>query len=828
MEGNMKKSRSILSLILVAAVMVFLGITTIRGLDSKGMGAARNINLGLDLEGGVSITYQVKGETPSQKDMDDTVYKMQRRVEQYSTEAQAYQEGDNRVSIEIPGVEDANTILEELGQPGSLYFIKHYDSEGNENYTLGTDGYVLNRTIEELQENGSIVLTGAEVSDASAGSYQDSTTGAAKYAVDITMNKEGTEAFAEATEEAYNNGKDSIAIYYDGELISVPNVEAVIENGQAQISSSTMTYEEADSIASTIRIGGLNLELEEISSKVVGAQLGEEAISTSLLAGAIGLLLVCLFMIFVYRLPGLASSIALVFYTALTLVLLNAFDITLTLPGIAGIILGIGMAVDANVIIFARVKEELSAGTSVHASLKAGFHKAMSAILDGNITTLIAAAVLWLRGSGPVRGFAQTLALGIVVSMFTALVVTRIIIFSFYGLGIRKKTVYGRIQAPRKPIDFLGKRRVFFVISILLCISGFVGMGVNHARGIGAMNYSLDFAGGTATTVTFDKEYTLDEIDSQMIPELEDITGDNNIQVQTVKGTNQVVFKSQTLDLDAREAFESYMQEDFGVTEEITTENISSTVSSEMRSDAVVAVIIATVCMLLYIWFRFKDIRFATSAVLALVHDVLVVFAFYTIARVSVGNTFIACMLTIVGYSINATIVIFDRIREELRSEGKAAGDAALLKELVNRCITQTLTRSIYTSLTTFMTIAVLYVMGVSSIKEFALPLMVGIVCGAYSSVCITGALWYTMKTRGMKRQAAVSAQAAQEKIPAGRAASASRTTAGDAAVKGTSVKGVSADASSAAHGSADGGKKPNSASEKKTTSKRYTKNRKS
>ena len=824
----MKKSRSILSLILVAAVMVFLGITTIRGLDSKGMGAARNINLGLDLEGGVSITYQVKGETPSQKDMDDTVYKMQRRVEQYSTEAQAYQEGDNRVSIEIPGVEDANTILEELGQPGSLYFIKHYDSEGNENYTLGTDGYVLNRTIEELQENGSIVLTGAEVSDASAGSYQDSTTGAAKYAVDITMNKEGTEAFAEATEEAYNNGQDSIAIYYDGELISVPNVEAVIENGQAQISSSTMTYEEADSIASTIRIGGLNLELEEISSKVVGAQLGEEAISTSLLAGAIGLLLVCLFMIFVYRLPGLASSIALVFYTALTLVLLNAFDITLTLPGIAGIILGIGMAVDANVIIFARVKEELSAGTSVHASLKAGFHKAMSAILDGNITTLIAAAVLWLRGSGPVRGFAQTLALGIVVSMFTALVVTRIIIFSFYGLGIRKKTVYGRIQAPRKPIDFLGKRRVFFVISILLCISGFVGMGVNHARGIGAMNYSLDFAGGTATTVTFDKEYTLDEIDSQMIPELEDITGDNNIQVQTVKGTNQVVFKSQTLDLDAREAFESYMQEDFGVTEEITTENISSTVSSEMRSDAVVAVIIATVCMLLYIWFRFKDIRFATSAVLALVHDVLVVFAFYTIARVSVGNTFIACMLTIVGYSINATIVIFDRIREELRSEGKAAGDAALLKELVNRCITQTLTRSIYTSLTTFMTIAVLYVMGVSSIKEFALPLMVGIVCGAYSSVCITGALWYTMKTRGMKRQAAVSAEAAQEKIPAGRAASASRTTAGDAAVKGTSVKGVSADASSAAHGSADGGKKPNSASEKKTTSKRYTKNRKS
>ena len=437
--------------------------------------------------------------------------------------------------------------------------------------------------------------------NATAGSFQQSTTGATEYGVDLTLNDEGTAAFAAATEEAYNNGKDTIAIYYDGDLISVPQVNAIIENGQAQISGEGMTYEEADNIASTIRIGGLNLELEEISSKVVGAQLGEEAISTSLMAGAIGLAIVCLFMMWVYLLPGLASSIALVFYTGLTLVLLNAFDITLTLPGIAGIILGIGMAVDANVIIFARVKEELSSGASVHASLKAGFHKAMSAILDGNITTLIAAAVLWFRGSGPVRGFAQTLALGVVVSMFTALVVTRLIIFSIYALGIRNPKVYGRVKAPRKPIDFVGKRKVFFIISILLCVSGFAGMGINHARGIGAMNYSLDFAGGTATTVIFDREYTLDEIDSQMIPELENITGDMNIQVQTVKGTNQVVFKTQTLDLEEREAFETYMQDEFGVTEDITTENISSTVSSEMRSDAVVAVLLATVFMLLYI-----------------------------------------------------------------------------------------------------------------------------------------------------------------------------------------------------------------------------------
>ena len=243
--------------------------------------------------------------------------------------------------------------------------------------------------------------------------------------------------------------------------------------------------------------------------------------------------------------------------------------------------------------------------------------------------------------------------------------------------------------------------------------------GNQFRKGRGSAELQLDFVGGTATTVTFDKEYTLEEVDSQMVPELEKITGDKNVQVQTVKGTNQVVFKTQTLDLEKREAFESYMQNEFGVKEEIATENISSTVSSEMRMDAVIAVIIATIFMLLYIWFRFKDIRFATSAVVALLHDVLVVLAFYAIARVSVGNTFIACMLTIVGYSINATIVIFDRIREEMKNSSRNTD----LKDLVNRCITQTLTRSIYTSLTTFVMVAVLYVMGVSSIKEFALRL---------------------------------------------------------------------------------------------------------
>ena len=712
----MKKSKGVISLVLIGVLTALLAFTAIVGFGSDKTGAAKNIRLGLDLDGGVSITYQAKGETPGESEMSDTVYKLQKRVEQYSTEATVYQEGDNRINIEIPGVTDANEILEELGKPGSLQFL---DAEGN------------------------VVLNGTDVKVAEA-RIQEQQSGAKVNVVELNFTKEGTKKFAEATEA--NLGKQ-IAIVYDNEIISNPTVNNVIENGQAVIEGA-MSYEEADALASTIRIGGLKVELEEINSSVVGAQLGEEAISTSLKAGLIGLLIIFIFMCVVYLLPGFAASIALCIYTGIILVLLNAFDITLTLPGIAGIILGIGMAVDANVIIFARVKEEMASGKNVRGALKTGFQKALSAILDGNITTLIAALVLGMKGTGSVKGFAQTLALGIVVSMFTALVITRIIIFAFYAVGLKDPKFYG-IQKERKTIGFVQKRKWYFIVSAVLVITGFAAMGIQSAKGNGALNYSLEFKGGTATNVTFDKDYSIKEIDAEIVPVIEKVTGDKNVQTQKIKGTNQVVIKTQVLDLDHREALNQALVENFKVDESlITYNNISSTVSSEMRTDAIIAVVIATICMLLYIWLRFKDFRFAGSAIIALIHDVLVVLMFYAVARVSVGNTFIACMLTIVGYSINATIVIFDRIREEL----KTARRKDELEDIVNRSITYTLTRSIYTSFTTFVMVAILYVMGVSSIKEFAAPLMVGIICGAYSSVCITGSLWYGMKKKYIKK----------------------------------------------------------------------------
>ena len=497
-----------------------------------------------------------------------------------------------------------------------------------------------------------------------------------------------------------------------------------------------------------IRIGSLKLELTELRSKVVGAQLGEDAIKTSLLAGGIGLALVAIFMMIVYALPGVVAAISLAIYTGLELVMLNAFDLTLTLPGIAGIILSIGMAVDANVIIYARIREEISAGKSVRSAIKIGFQKAMSAIVDGNITTLISAAVLGGLGSGSVKGFAMTLALGIVLSMFTSLVISRLLVNALYAVGFKAEKFYGR-QKERKAIDFVGKRKIFFTISIILILLAPVGMGIFAAKDGKALNYSLDFMGGTSTNVTFNEDLTLAEIDKEVKPIFKEVTGDADIQASKVAGGNEVVFKTRSLSLDEREKLNQKLVEKFDVdANEITAENISSTVSAEMRRDAFVAVVIATIGMLLYIWFRFKDIRFASSAVLALVHDVLVVLAFYALVRISVGNTFIACMLTIVGYSINATIVIFDRIRENMRNMGKKAD----LAEVVNVSITQTLTRSIYTSFTTFITIFVLFVLGVPSIREFALPIMVGIICGAYSSVCVTGPLWYTLKTKFHKK----------------------------------------------------------------------------
>ena len=672
------------------------------------------IKLGLDLAGGVSITYQTVNPNPSDEDMADTIYKLQQRVQNYSTEAEVYREGDNRINIDIPGVSDANAILDELGKPGSLIFV---DPQGN------------------------TVLTGDQVATAKAGIIDNN--GNSEYVVSLTFTEEGSKAFADATSRLIGQ---RIAIIYDNIIYSNPTVQTAITGGTAQITGMT-SYDEAKNLASTIRIGSLSLELEELRSNVVGAKLGQEAISTSMKAAIAGFVVLAIFMIAIFLLPGVASVIALALYVILEILLLSAFEITLTLPGIAGIILSIGMAVDANVIIFTRIKEEIGLGKSVYESINTGFKKALSAIIDGNVTTLIAAAVLYLRGSGTVKGFAQTLALGIMLSMFTALFVTRFVLKSFYNVGLDNEKLYGKKLA-RKPYDFVGMKKFTLAIAGVVIAIGLIFIGVNKVKTDNFFNYGLDFKGGTSTNVTFDKDYSLDEISKEIVPVVESITGEAGTQTQKVQGTNEVIIKTRSLNLEEREKLNAALVEKFGVdAEKITAESISGAVSAEMKSDAVIATVLATILMLIYIWVRFRDFRFAAGSVLALIHDVLVVITFYAVLRWSVGSTFIACILTILGYSINATIVIFDRIREN-----KVLLPRATKEEIINTSVTETLTRSIYSSLTTFIMIFILFLMGVSSIREFALPIMVGIVAGTYSSVFLSSIFWYMLSNKFDKK----------------------------------------------------------------------------
>ena len=453
------------------------------------------------------------------------------------------------------------------------------------------------------------------------------------------------------------------------------------------------------------------------------------------------------------------SGFALLIYVILNLLAINGFNATLTLPGIAGVILAIGMAVDANVIIFTRIKEEINAGKSVINAIEAGYHKALSAILDGNITTLIAAAVLWFRGSGTVKGFAQTLAIGIILSMFTALFVTKRLMLSVYNLGLKDEKFYGRAKV-FKVFNYIKFSKFCMVASAIVIILGFVFLPINK-KSIGeVLNFDLDFSGGTAITMTLDDEIT-DTLDQQICDTVRETVGGGTVQSQKVQGANELVVKTGELSLDKREALETALKDSYSISD-YQVQQITGSVSSEMRQDAVIAVAIASICMLIYVAFRFKDVKFGVSAVLALLHDVLCVFTVYSVARLSVGSTFIACMLTILGYSINATIVIFDRIRENLK-------DTQLTKQgldvVVNTSISQTLTRSINTSLTTFITITILYIVGVAAIKEFSLTLMCGVVFGAYSSVCITGPLWYRMKMFSDRRKAGKKKAAQQDEI---------------------------------------------------------------
>lgn len=722
----MKKTKRNAVLVIIAFLLV-LGVaiyTAIFGVADRGK--VEYIKLGLDLKGGLSVTYEIQEDDYSDKDLEDTKYKIEKRVEAYTNEYSVYEDGDKKITAEIPGVTNADEILEALNIEGKLEFLDP------DNYTKWSQG-------QEYEA----ALTGDDIKNATAGIDSDNGN---DNVVQLAFTDEGAQKFADVT--AANVG-EIVYIIYDNKVVSAPTVQSAITGGSAEINK-IGSYEEAEQLATTIRIGALPLTLKQVRSNIVGATLGSDAISTSLKAGAIGIALVFLIMIIVFRIPGLVASFALAFYTILDLLVINLFNVTLTLPGIAGVILSVGMAVDANVIIFTRIKEELADGKSVKQAVKGGFHNALSAIIDGNVTTLIAALVLGIFGTGTIKGFAITLAIGVVLSVFTALAVSQSLLTALVNLGVTDAKYFGVAREPKKT-NFVKAGKFCMLGSLIVIIACFCMMPVNNKSKGSPLNFSVEFAGGTSLTVGFDKEYSLSEAEKDIVPVIAEAAGigEAGISVQTVSGTNEIVFKMPELSDDGTDDSQmskvrSALTDKLGA--DVKEANvISGSVSSEMSKNAIFSVILAAILMLIYIAIRFHDVKFGASAVIALLHDVAMVFCLYIILRLTVGNTCIACLLTIVGYSINATIIIFDRVRENI---GVMKPKKVTYKDIVNLSINQTFSRTIYTSLTTFVTIFVLYIMGVASIKEFALTLMAGIIIGAYSSVCITGPLWYTMKTK--------------------------------------------------------------------------------
>lgn len=434
----MKKSKSLLTFLLFFALVGASLFTLFHGIGKQHKGDAKHIDLGLDLAGGVSVTYEISDKNPTEKDINDTIYKLQKRVEKYSTESEVYRSGKKRIAVEIPGATDANEVLEELGKPGNLVFFI---------------------------QNGEQVLTGSDIQNAEPQTIEKN--GIQEYVVALTMTKGGAESFAKATKENINK---PIYIAYDGEVVSAPTVKSEITDGECVIEGME-SYEAASNLASTIRIGALPLTLKELQSNVVGAKLGADAISTSLKAGAVSIAVIIVFLTAIYHVPGFLAGLALCLYVMLDLLAMNGFDVTLTLPGIAGVLLAIGMAVDANVIIFSRIQEEIALGKSVRNAIGNGYSKAFSAVFDGNVTTLIAAVILWAKGSGTVRGFAQTLGIGIILSMFTSLVVTRYLMLAVYGLGLQKEKYYGKSKE-RKRLDItaISKKCMAFSLAAIMLV----------------------------------------------------------------------------------------------------------------------------------------------------------------------------------------------------------------------------------------------------------------------------------------------------------------------------------------------------------------------
>lgn len=694
------------------------------------MDTENGIRLGLDLVGGSRIVYEA--QIPEGYDMSNLADDMnsvqkvirQRLTDKGFTEATVTLTGDNHVTVEIPQITNPEEAVQTLGTTAQLLFM---DADGKE------------------------WLTGEDIDKASYGYGQPTGTEVTDiHYVQVQFTSEGRQKFAEATESVSSrtDGTNQLYIVMDNQIISYPSVSSKIDSDSCVISGS-FTRESAQELADLINAGQIPFSLTQVELRSVGPQLGADAMRTSLIAGAIGVLLVCLFMLIVYRIPGLVACLALGFYIVIEALIFSLIRVNLSLPGIAGIILSIGMAVDANVVIFERIKEELRAGKTVKSAIDSGFKRAFTAILDSNVTTLIAAAVLFFLGTGTIVGFATTLGIGVIVSMFTALTVTHFLLNCMVDFHIRSPKAYGlNDHALRPRFAVIKKFKVFGGISILLVVTGLVSL-ILLPFGQNFFNLSIDFAGGTE--MEFAMHQKVDQNLQTEIGDLfEEVTGVEASSVTSSGDANEnVLIRSTSIDSEKREAVIEKMTETYGLadTDIYNNNDVSASVGSDLQRAAFLCAIVAIVLMLIYITIRF-ELTSGLAAVVCLVHDLLIMLSVYVWLQIPLDTNFIAAALTIFGYSINASIIVFDRVRENLRTARKEP-----FEEVAERSVWQTMGRTINTSLTTLFTVGMIFILGVPSLKQFTLPLIVGILAGAWSSIMLSASLWAFFRKKFRKKR---------------------------------------------------------------------------
>ena len=689
------------------------------------------IRLGLDLVGGSRIVYEA--EIPdgyNQANLADDMNSVQKVIRQRLTdkgftEATVTLTGDNRVTVEIPQITNPEEAVQTLGTTAQLTFI---DADGKE-WLTGSD--------IKKATYGYGRPTGNEVTDV--------------HYVQVQFTSEGQKKFAEATGNiaARTDGTNIMAIVMDNQVISSPSVSSQIDSDSCVISGS-FTRDSAAELADLINAGQIPFSLKQVELRSVGPQLGADAMRTSLIAGAIGIALVMLFMLIVYRIPGLVASIALCFYMVLEALIFSLVRVNLSLPGIAGIILSIGMAVDANVIIFERVKEELKNGKTVKSAIDSGFKRAFTAILDSNITTLIACAVLFFLGTGTIVGFATTLGIGVIVSMFTALTVTHFLLNRMVDFRVRNPKAYGLRdrEAGKQRFAILKNFKIFGGISALLVVTGLVAL-ILLPFGKNLFNLSIDFAGGTEMEFNMHTEVTQD-VQTEVSGLFKDATGvDASSVTSSGDGNEDVLIRSTSITSEQRAAVIDKMLEKYSLadTDILNNNDVSASVGSDLQRSAVICSVLAIVLMMLYITFRF-EMTSGMAAVCCLMHDLLIMLSVYVWLQIPLDSNFIAAALTILGYSINASIIVFDRVRENLRTARRE--DFASVAE---RSVWQTMGRTINTTLTTLFTIGMVFILGVPSLKQFTLPLIVGILAGGWSSVLLSCSLWNVFRKKFRKKR---------------------------------------------------------------------------